>query len=125
MDKVKTLVSIDPKALSKVQSKKLSEEFVELMGNTFQALSDPTRVTILYALTNSSLCVRDIAILVGISESAISHQLRLLKDRKLVKAERKGNVIYYSVSYKHLSALLKEAEYLADHVKGNHDDHPN
>lgn len=71
-----------------------------------------------------SLSVRDLAILVGVSESGVSHQLRELKDKHLVKAKRDKNTMYYSTAYEHLQNLLKEAEYYADHVKHDIPDHP-
>lgn len=91
---------------------------------TFQALGDPTRARILYALVRQPLCVRDLALLAGVSESAVSHQLRLLRDRRLVKSRREGNVIYYAVDDHHLAALFREAEYHADHVRRGLTDHP-
>jgi DNA-binding transcriptional ArsR family regulator len=68
--------------------------------------------------------VRDLALLVGVSESAVSHQLRLLRDRRLVKARRDGNVIYYALHDPHLGVLFREAEYHADHVFQGLPDHP-
>ncbi len=91
---------------------------------TFAALADPTRAKILYALIRRSLCVRDLAIVVGVSESAVSHQLRLLRGWRLVKSRREGNVIYYSVDDHHIAALFREAEYHADHVHQELPDHP-
>jgi DNA-binding transcriptional ArsR family regulator len=75
-------------------------------------------------LTRGPLCVRDLAILVGVSESAVSHQLRLLRDRRLVKPRREGNVIYYATDDQHVAALFREAEYHADHVRQSIPDHP-
>ncbi|MBA2395691.1 MAG: winged helix-turn-helix transcriptional regulator [Ktedonobacteraceae bacterium] len=92
--------------------------------STFQALADPTRLKILYALTKQTCCVRDLAILVGVSESAVSHQLRLLRDRHLVRQKRAGNVIYYSLDDGHLAVLFREAEHHADHVYQGIPDHP-
>src|SRR5947209_6033263 len=72
-----------------------------------------TRARILYALGTRYLCVRDPASVVGVSESAVSHQLRLLRDRRVVTGRRSGNVIYYSVDDQHVAALIREAEYHA------------
>jgi DNA-binding transcriptional ArsR family regulator len=91
---------------------------------TFGALADPTRARILYALTRRPLCVRDLAHVVEISESAVSHQLRLLRDRRLVKPQRAGNIIYYALDDHHVAALFCEAEYHADHVRQGTADHP-
>ncbi|GHO60769.1 hypothetical protein KSB_92440 [Ktedonobacter robiniae] len=94
------------------------------MVTMFQALGDSTRLQILYALMHHTLCVRDLAILVGVSESAVSHQLRLLRDRRLVRQCRSGNIIYYSLDDEHLAVLFREAEYHADHVYQNLPPHP-
>ena|SRR5579883_1151363 len=118
------LNAIDQKTIELVQASGPSEELLHLVVETFQALSDPTRLKILYALVKSDVCVRDLAILVGVSESAISHQLRILRDRRLVTQRRKGNVIYYSLNDAHLTVLFREAEYHADHVRQGIADHP-
>ena len=94
-----------------------------LVVEVFKALADPTRARILYALTEQSLCVRDLAILSGVSESAVSHQLRVLRDKRLVKARREGTVIYYSLDDHHVGALFREAAFHADHVRQGLPDH--
>jgi len=101
----------------------LPEAHLLLLVETFQALADPTRARILYALTQRPMCVRDLAILVGVSASAVSHQLRFLRDRRLVKSRREGNIIYYSVDDHHVAALFKEADYHVDHVRQGISDH--
>jgi DNA-binding transcriptional ArsR family regulator len=83
-----------------------------------------TLTRILYALIGRPLCVRDLAILVGVSESGVSHQLRFLRERRLVKTRREGNVIYYTVDDHHVAALFKEADYHIDHVRQGLPDHP-
>ncbi len=118
------LNAIDQKTVELIQSSGPSEELIHLVAETFQALADNTRLKILYALVKSEVCVRDLAILVGVSESAISHQLRLLRDRRLVIQRREGNVIYYSLNDGHLAVLFREAEYHADHVHQGISDHP-
>jgi ArsR family transcriptional regulator, lead/cadmium/zinc/bismuth-responsive transcriptional repressor len=118
------LTPIDPMALAEVQGAAPPEALLVVVVETFQALANPTRAKILYALTRRPLCVRDLAILVGVSESAISHQLRLLWDRRLVKPRRAGNVITYALDDHHVAALFREAEYHADHVRAGLPDHP-
>ncbi len=118
------LQPIEPKTVANAQKLIPSNELLTVVIECFKALGDSTRAKILYALEKQPLCVRDIAILIGISESGISHQLSTLKDKRLVKATRNGNVMYYSLSYEHIHNLLKEAEYYADHVKSNIPDHP-
>jgi DNA-binding transcriptional ArsR family regulator len=115
---------IDPEKVAALQATAPSEELIALVAGTFQALGDPTRLKILYALSQQSCCVRDLAILVGISESGVSHQLRLLRDRRLVKQRRSGTTIYYALADSHLAVLFREAEYHADHVFQDLADHP-
>lgn len=118
------LPPIDADAVQAARSAALPEAHLLLIVETFEAMADPTRARILYALIGRPLCVRDLAILVGVSESGVSHQLRLLRERRLVKPQRKGNVIYYGVDDHHVAALFKEADYHVDHVRRGLPDHP-
>lgn len=116
--------AIDAEAVTAARAEALPEAHLQLIVETFQALADPTRARILYALSQRPMCVRDLAILVGVSASGVSHQLRLLRDRRLVKARRDGNTIYYQVDDQHVAALFKEADYHVDHVLKALSDHP-
>jgi DNA-binding transcriptional ArsR family regulator len=124
MAKEEVLVAIDAEAVEAARAAALPEAHLLLLVETFQALADPTRARILYALTKRPLCVRDLAILVGVSTSAVSHQLRFLRDHRLVKPRRDGNIIYYTVDDHHVAALFKEADYHVDHVRQGLPDHP-
>lgn len=115
---------IDAEALQAARTAALPDAHLLFIVETFEALADPTRVRILHALIERPLCVRDLAILVGISESGVSHQLRLLRERRLVKPRRDGNLIYYEVDDHHLAVLFKEADYHIDHVRQGLPDHP-
>lgn len=115
---------INPDSVEQAQTFMPQERLLDVVVECFKALGDNTRTKILYALREHSLCVRDLAVLIGISESAISHQVSFLKDKKLLKVERQGNIMYYSIAYQHILNLLKEAEYYADHIKQNLPDHP-
>jgi ArsR family transcriptional regulator len=87
----------------------MSARTVEALADTFRVLGDPTRVRILDALAAGELCVCDIASLVGISESAASHQLRLLRGMRLVRPRRAGRLVYYAVDDQHILELLGQA----------------
>jgi len=87
----------------------MSPEAVAALAETFRVLGDPTRVRILDALAGGELCVCDIASLVGISESAVSHQLRLLRGMRLVRPRRAGRLVYYTVDDQHIIELLRQA----------------
>ncbi len=118
------LVPIDREAVEAERAAALPEAHLRLLVEAFQALADPTRARLLYALTHRPLCVRDLAILVGVSESAVSHQLRFLRDRRLVKSRREGTTIYYTVDDAHVAALFREADHHVDHVRRGLPDHP-
>jgi ArsR family transcriptional regulator, lead/cadmium/zinc/bismuth-responsive transcriptional repressor len=118
------LPPIDPEALAAARSALPPEELLDIVVQTFAALGDPTRARILYALGRRSLCVRDLALLVGVSESAVSHQLRLLRERGLVRSRREGNVVYYALHDPHLGVLFREAEYHAGHLRQDQPYHP-
>jgi ArsR family transcriptional regulator, lead/cadmium/zinc/bismuth-responsive transcriptional repressor len=80
------------------------------VAETFRILGDPTRVRILDALGGGELCVCDIASLVGISESAVSHQLRSLRNIRLVRPRRSGRLVYYALDDAHILELLRQAQ---------------
>jgi DNA-binding transcriptional ArsR family regulator len=124
MAKEDVLIAIDAEAVEAARAEALPEAHLLQLVETFQALADPTRARILYALIQRPLCVRDLAILVGVSASGVSHQLRFLRDRRLVKPRREGNIIYYLVDDHHVAALFKEADYHVDHVRKGLPDHP-
>ncbi len=98
---------IDPEAVAFVQERSLPLDTIEKVSRLFSALSDPTRLKILHALTvTKELCVCDVAVLAELSVSAVSHQLRLLRDRDLVRARRDGRIVYYSLADDHVATLM-------------------
>ena len=76
--------------------------------NVFRALADPTRVTILHALSMASLCKGDLAGILGITESAVSHQMRELRLLRIVTAEKRGRMVYYSLTDSHVRHILQD-----------------
>ena len=81
---------------------------VDALTEIFRVLGDPTRVRILDALSREELCVGDLAAQLGASESAVSHQLRLLRNTRVVRARRDGRMIYYALDDKHVLALFRQ-----------------
>ncbi len=81
---------------------------VEALAETFKVLGDPTRVRILLALSARELCVCDLADLFDVSQSAVSHQLRILRAHRLVRARREGKLVYYSLDDDHVRTLFAE-----------------
>ena len=87
----------------------LSPEHVQSVADIFRVLGDPTRVKILDSLGTGELCVNDLASQVGMSESAVSHQLRLLRTMRLVRVRREGRLAFYAVDDNHILELLNQA----------------
>lgn len=81
---------------------------VGILTETFKALGDPTRLQIVSALAHEELCVCDLASLVGVSQSAVSHSLRVLRDLRLVRYRKVGRIAYYTLDDAHIVSLLGE-----------------
>jgi ArsR family transcriptional regulator len=86
----------------------IGEDEVTDLAETFRTLGDPTRVRILDALSHGELCVCDLAALVRMSESAVSHQLRLLRNLRLVKPRREGRMVFYALDDQHIITLFRQ-----------------
>ena len=86
----------------------LSDTSAIALADTFKVLGDTTRVRILDALSRTELCVCDLARLVGLSESAVSHQLRLLRGTRLVRARRDGRQMFYTLDDQHIVGLFEQ-----------------
>ena len=84
-----------------------SDDKIEEMGSRFKALSEPSRLKILLALAGGELCVEHIVEAAGGNQSAVSHQLKTLKDNRIVKCRRAGKKILYSVSDWHIMAMIE------------------
>ena len=84
------------------------EEVLYDLGDFFKILGDSTRIKILSALFQSEMCVCDIAALLGMTQSAISHQLRVLKQGRLVKHRKNGKVVYYSLDDDHIKHIVDQ-----------------
>ena len=97
---------LDEQTLQKLQDDLPGDEILYDLAELFRVFGDTTRIKILYALFESELCVNDIAQVVGLSQSAVSHQLRLLKTSKLVKFRREGKAIYYSLDDDHVRTMI-------------------
>lgn len=93
----------------------LDEETLFVVSQTFKALSDPTRIRILNLLCTGEHSVNDIAETLNLSQSSVSHQLRFLKNLRLVKFRRAGTTLYYSEDDEHIMNLLKQAIDHASH----------
>jgi ArsR family transcriptional regulator, lead/cadmium/zinc/bismuth-responsive transcriptional repressor len=99
---------LDPAKVTALKRTLLAETTVSALAETFKVLGDPTRVRILDAIMRSELCVCDIARLVGLSESAVSHQLRILRGMRLVRQRRAGRMVFYALDDQHIVHLFEQ-----------------
>ena len=99
---------LDPAKVAALRRRMLNPLSVAALAETFKVLGDTTRVRILDALSRSELCVCDIAGLLGLSESAVSHQLRLLRGMRLVRARRAGRMVFYALDDQHIVGLFAQ-----------------
>lgn len=97
---------LDTKEINSIKNKLLEEDTIIDIAELFKVFADSTRVKIINVLLENKLCVSDIAILVGGTQSAISHQLRILKSAKLVKYTKIGKTVYYELSDDHVKKLF-------------------
>jgi DNA-binding transcriptional ArsR family regulator len=98
----------DPGTLDAVKTRLLAGRTVEAVAEVFKLLGDPTRVRLVDALSHGERCVCDLATLVGLTESAVSHQLRLLRSARLVRVRRTGRMAYYTLDDHHVIGLLHD-----------------
>ena len=99
---------VDVERVGRAKKNMTSEKTLFELADTFKILGDATRVRILHALSIEELCVCDIAALIDATQSAISHQLRLLRAAKLVKFRKEGKMAYYSLDDDHIRNLFEE-----------------
>lgn len=99
---------IHEEVVERVKKNILGEETLTDLSELFKLLGETTRVKILNTLFQAEMCVCDIAAVLGISQSAISHQLRVLKQAKMVKNRKDGKVVYYSLSDDHIKCIFDE-----------------
>ncbi len=109
-----TYIYLDKETIKKVDEKMPPEEEMQDLADFFKVFGDPTRLKIMYVLLCSEMCVYDIATLLGMSQSAISHQLRVLKQMDLVKNRREGKTIFYAPADSHIVTILSQG---LDHIE--------
>lgn len=97
-----------PQTICLAKAELLPDDDARQIAETFKILGDATRVKILHALSGRELCVCDIAAVVAMGQSAVSHQLRLLRGARLVKHRRDGKMVWYSLDDEHISLLLTQ-----------------
>ncbi len=111
-DKIKTaksptdFLAAREDVVKKVLAEQPADEYLYDLAELFKVFGDTTRIRLLYALFESELCVGDMAQLLSLTQSAVSHQLKILKDAKLVKFRREGKIIFYSLDDDHVRTML-------------------
>jgi ArsR family transcriptional regulator len=101
--------SIHPDQIEEVQKHILNDQELDKVSHLFKVISDPTRIKILFALEKAELCVCDISVILNMTQSAISHQLKTLKDANLVKNRRDGKTIFYQLADEHVHLIFNQA----------------
>lgn len=109
-----TYIYLTEDIVEKIEEKMPPEEEMQDLAEFFKVFGDATRLKILNVLLCSEMCVYDIATVLGMSQSAISHQLRVLKQMDLVKNRREGKTIFYALADNHISTILSQG---LDHIE--------
>ena len=105
--------------LARVSKKMPDEEPVYEVSELFKVFGDSTRARIICALNIEEMCVCDLAALLGMTQSAISHQLRILKTARLVKSRKQGKIVYYSLDDAHIGDIFAKAfEHVMEELEG-------
>jgi len=104
----------NPEAVEQVRNRVLPEDEVTYMADIFKVLGDRTRIRVLQALLQKELCVCDLSVVLDLSTSAVSHQLRVLRNARLVKNRREGKNVYYAIDDGHVALLFEQA---LEHVR--------
>ena len=106
---------LDENGVETVRRQMPDEDDLYALAELYKVFGDSTRIKILYVLFGAELCVYDIARLLGMTQSAVSHQLRILKNNKLVKFRREGKTVFYALDDDHVRSILKLGmEHLGD-----------
>lgn len=106
MDDSCDVTCINREAVENVRLQMLSRQLVADTAEIFKVLADPTRVRLLYALAQRELCVCDLSAVLGMTQSAISHQLRVLRSARLVRYRKVGKIVYYSLADAHVVQFI-------------------
>ena len=102
----KEYIAAHEEIVRKVKDNQPEDEYLYDLSELFKIFGDSTRIKILYSLFDTELCVSDMATILNLSQSSVSHQLRILKDAKLVKFRREGKTIFYSLDDDHVRMIL-------------------
>lgn len=108
MDYEEPRTEVDQGRIARVAQALPEDETLYDLAELFKLFGDSTRIKLLYILSVSELCVGDLAQMLGVSQSAVSHQLRVLKQSKLVRGRREGKTVYYTLGDDHVRTILDQ-----------------
>lgn len=100
---------VDAEKVRRLQEEMKTPVVLGEVAETFRVLGDPTRVSLVWALSQGEMCVCDLAALLGVSQSRVSHSLRALRQLRLVRHRREGRIAYYALDDDHVSEMLRTA----------------
>ena len=106
MGEVCEVVCVNKEAVKRARSRMLNDHTVTDTAELFKVLGDPTRMRLLYALALRELCVCDLSAVLEMTQSAISHQLRVLRSARLVRYRKVGRIVYYTLADAHVTQLI-------------------
>lgn len=104
----------DPQKIKEIQTHMPDQNLIEQLADFYKVMGDPTRLKLLMALESQEFCASDLANISHMTRSAVSHQLKTLKNNKLVKSRKEGKTVYYSLDDEHIHSVLKVA---LEHIK--------
>ncbi|MFC1850348.1 ArsR/SmtB family transcription factor [candidate division CSSED10-310 bacterium] len=102
--------AIDQRKIAALKKTMINTDIIERMAAVFSAMADPGRLKILTLLATEELCVCEIVEMVSVSQSAVSHQLRILRNLRLVKSRRSGKMVFYSLKDNHIKQIVAICE---------------
>jgi DNA-binding transcriptional ArsR family regulator len=114
MNDVCEVFCINKEAVDDVRAKMLGRDLVTDAADVFKVLGDPTRLRLVYALSQRELCVCDLSVVLDMTQSAVSHQLRVLRSARLVRYRKVGKIVYYTLADAHAVQLIDVG---VDHVR--------
>jgi DNA-binding transcriptional ArsR family regulator len=106
---------VNEEVVKSLKAQLMDEEKIHHLAELFKAFSDPTRLKIIHALKQSELCVCDLSAVLSMGQSAVSHQLRYLRNLRLVKRRKEGKMMYYTLDDQHIEELFAQGLSHIDH----------
>ena len=110
---------VHEKSVEKAKKSMLEEEKLLLIANFYKAMADSTRIKIINILENNELCVCDIAVILNMTKSAVSHQLKYLRIKGIIKNRKEGKVCYYKLADEHIRQIFKISTQHINHCRSN------